>query len=642
MSSIDKYVVSEAKKYNSNVQVVNRDGYITGTLNGTVVFRIADRHGFLNDSERNKIRETMQSYERRERERREQEERLRLMREEQRKKAVKAAMASIESKINELNRSRADAMSNRNNVPQITYSKELLGGFNVSALENRINAVKNAYTSAYNEVDRSYANAKATLDRLKSSVTNSTSLEVAQNKQAEALRVRCSFAVDSSAMSNIVKLRNEIMVIENSARSVNAMLTRLKSATKGEMELEVTRLLNSTREYDITSAEAIKSLVERVEQQLIQIKANQAGKISSELQESLNAIDAAINESRTLQLQIQEATYEIKSFEEEIKAEQSNIRAAIDAMRAAEYTTCSEEEFARLESFLMESNGATDEEALKEARRYSELCTSYAAEDERFHLQYEVYKKAIQRMSQLPGCNILDELTFDVKNGVEGATNQLARLCEKELEWELANAKATTELHLAMADDIMTEMGYSLVVCDRGEESDMASVSYYTKKGWDGVVMQIVATENGLERKLIGVSKDGQRTEPQRIIEIAQRMEQEKEPLVFLQKLDENKITRCRIRKAGDVTTATENVLEYIENDVVLDFSTERIIEVDGRMMTAWEWFNQVTNPEKVEKANTYKKLDSSCKGDAEYICAVRESARSQIVTRTKQRHQAR
>jgi len=640
MSSIDKYVVSEAKKYNSNVQVVNSNGYITGTLNGTVVFRIADRHGFLNSSEESIIREAMQNYERRERERREREERLRQMREEQRQREIQTTRNLIDSKINELNRSRATAMSNRNNVPQITYNKELLSGFNVGALESRINSAKSAYTTAYNEIDRSYSNASANLERIKSSITNSMSLESAQSRHAEVQRVRCSFTVDSGIISNVVRLRNEIMVIENSARVVNAMLTKLKSATKGQVEFEVTRILNSIREYDVTSTEDMKNLVGRIEQQLVELKGKQAGEISSQVKESLNAIDEAISESKTLQLQIQESTYEIRSFEEEIKAEQNKIREAVDALRMAEYTTCTEEVFAELENFLMESNGATDEEILRKAQRYSELCTSYATEDERYHLQYEIYKKAIARVSQLPGCDILDEMTFDVKNGEEGIASQLERLCEKEVEWMLENAKATTELHLTMADDIMTDMGYSLLACDAGEENDMASVAYYTRKGWDGVVMQVIATENGVERKLIGVSRNGQRTKAQQILNIANQIEQENEPFQFLQKFNDNMITQCKVRNEGDITTDTENVEELIEQDVVFDLSQNRMVTVKDRLITIRQWFDEITNPEMVEKSNTYEKITGECKNCTKQVEAISAGARNQTVSKTRKRYQ--
>ena len=87
--------------------------------------------------------------------------------------------------------------------------------------------------------------------------------------------------------------------------------------------------------------------------------------MSEEVQKSLTAIDEAIRESKTIKLQIQESTYEIKSFEEEIVAECIKLREKVDSLRTAEYTTCTEESFARIEGFLIESSGATDEMVLQ-------------------------------------------------------------------------------------------------------------------------------------------------------------------------------------------------------------------------------------------------------------------------------------
>ena len=273
-------------------------------------------------------------------------------------------------------------------------------------------------------------------------------------------------------------------------------------------------------------------------------------------------------------------------------------------------------------------------------KEYNELCTRYKTDDERFRLQYEVYKRAIERLSNLPGCDIVDEMEFDIKNQERGIQNQLERLYEKELAWELENAKATAELHLSIANDIMTRMGYSLIICDRGAENDLANVAYYTKKGWDGVVMQVVSTANGVERKLIGVSRNGERTDPKQIKKIAKQNEKENEPIEFVKAFSQNGLTNCKIRKTGDVTTYTENVLEFIENDIVLDFSEDRLVEVNNRTVTAWELFNDITQTGVAEKKSTYKSITNKCTNADEYMEGVYESTRKMAISSTKKKYQ--
>ena len=63
MSSIDKYVRTEARKYNPDVEVEHVMGRLIGKVNGKTVFNIADRHGFLNEDERSIIRESMNRFE---------------------------------------------------------------------------------------------------------------------------------------------------------------------------------------------------------------------------------------------------------------------------------------------------------------------------------------------------------------------------------------------------------------------------------------------------------------------------------------------------------------------------------------------------------------------------------------------------
>ena len=120
MSSIDKYVRTEARKYNPNVEVEHVMGRLVGKVNGKVVFNLADRYGYLNEHERSIIQESMNRYEeerlekeRQERLRIEAEKRAALRRFEQSSASVKArleqshlsSIAAIDRKSTRLNSS---------------------------------------------------------------------------------------------------------------------------------------------------------------------------------------------------------------------------------------------------------------------------------------------------------------------------------------------------------------------------------------------------------------------------------------------------------------------------------------------------------------------------------------------------------
>ena len=79
MSSIDKYVIGEARKYDPRVRVTHEGGNLVGRVDGKVVFSIADRYGYLNNSERDAIRTSFDLFEEQEKERRRMEREKRRM-----------------------------------------------------------------------------------------------------------------------------------------------------------------------------------------------------------------------------------------------------------------------------------------------------------------------------------------------------------------------------------------------------------------------------------------------------------------------------------------------------------------------------------------------------------------------------------
>ena len=69
MSSIDKYVAGEARKYNPDVVVEHINGRLVGKINGREIFSIADRYGYLNKEEESIIKSSMLRFEEEEKER---------------------------------------------------------------------------------------------------------------------------------------------------------------------------------------------------------------------------------------------------------------------------------------------------------------------------------------------------------------------------------------------------------------------------------------------------------------------------------------------------------------------------------------------------------------------------------------------
>ena len=70
MSSIEKYVSGEGRKYDPRVRVTHEGGNLVGRVDGKVVFSIADRYGYLSNSERDAIRTSFDLFEEQEKERR--------------------------------------------------------------------------------------------------------------------------------------------------------------------------------------------------------------------------------------------------------------------------------------------------------------------------------------------------------------------------------------------------------------------------------------------------------------------------------------------------------------------------------------------------------------------------------------------
>ena len=187
MSSIDKDCITHAQRIDSRVRVTNSGGRIIGRINGQVVFNIADRYGYANDSEKREIERGVRAYladeaeerrrrrEEEERRRREEEERRRREEEERRRRLEaerQAAIASnrvgIQNKINEVNRFFSNISTPaRSNVQP---NKEILELFDVSEF---ISSAESEINKINSDATRDIQNKKESVLRLLNSNLNS-------------------------------------------------------------------------------------------------------------------------------------------------------------------------------------------------------------------------------------------------------------------------------------------------------------------------------------------------------------------------------------------------------------------------------------------------------------------------------------
>ena len=609
MSSIDKYVRTEARKYNPNVEVEHVMGRLIGKVNGKVVFNLADRYGYLNEHERSIIQESMNRYEeerlekeRQERLRIEAEKRAALRRFEQSAAAVKArveqahlsSIAAIDKSMEMLSLDqRLSSLSHFNLAPFIDRKAEL---------QNRLETIKKEAQLEYQRRTNGIASS------LKAAQDMTLASEVYMCEQ-DMLKSQQETATLQLPTEEISGLLSELTTIECVLSQLSSIETELKK-TKGSDAVGriVQTTLDQIAKQSISSKADVEKLLNSVYEELSKIKSLQ---FAENAKEHFGAIDKILlNLENTIRTYSVQSTIEAQSFKDEIYVVANRAIEVYTDLANSQYTSCDEETIAKAIELARASvlDGKSDRQTYERIQQVLSEADSYRSKDALLRSEYNTYSDMIAELLSR-GVDVTAEASFNV----DDPQAQLHRLAEMIYQKDIADAASRTSINYLTACEVMEEMGFEMVYYNM--EDTLAHEAIFAKKGYEGVVWQVIVSDNRIRRRMIGINAtiDGKhvQTSKERVKEVSLVFDKQNEPIEFFKKMSEKGAERPQLLGVVDAlhdadgehsdATIAENGYFDLESDGIAKYMSivrSESLTRDQHKITTYTRYGSVTKNE--------------------------------------------
>ena len=533
MSSIDKYVRSTATECNPNVRVVTRNGRIEGYIGNDKVFDIADRYGYLSPGEETIIKDSIRAYER------QNEERNRLnavQLENQRVAArteLKKNISSVRSAIYESYKSAKNLHSRAVESIEHSLTSKLskLVAYDVSAYRERVQGIEQRLNECERSISAEYNARVAEINAFESSVRDDASTEEFISKRGELRYIRTNVATSTLPINEVQNLNRELEELAKSLEKVKEIENELKKIPKGGMSGSIAEnAINRIHSKKISSLSDVTSLMAMLEEQLIEIQKVEFQSQTSEAANRISVLEGLIKSCSQLRTYIVEQYYEAKSYRGEVIEAANDVINVYSELRVSEYTTCSSERISEILTVVQEVlNGEqNDEETLKMLHGLLDEGEAYRRDDDLQADNYADYKRKVAELTER-GYSYDELEAFDPLAYEE----QKSRLINLLIEQDIDIVRNRTRLNFFTMCETMEKMGYRPLYCNMGSEEkgdDMACEAIYVIPGCEGAVFKIVASDDGIHRKIVGVQRpSGLSTTVERVREVAMRIEESDE-----------------------------------------------------------------------------------------------------------------
>ena len=551
MSSIDKGVEAVVRETGRNVQVVHRGNYIVGIINGEEVFRIADRYGYIHEDEREAVRSGIYRYEqRRQREEalriaREREEQMRREREEAERRAeyvnLQNALKRAVSELAKDEKDKKEAYERAKNVLEgvrrriESVAKSATMDFSV--LLDECNKALASLKSEYERFVVANSTARSKVDSLIGRAKDKQSTQQSRDMQIELRRIVTTSIVDLSSY-NAEKLQEKVTKIKEQVSALNEVAATLRklAARGGEIALIANEALGRLAKTSVSEESDVIALINSCQtaaQKILNvIRMKNIADATSELGAIINAIEVC----ERINVACEKSTYAVKDFRKEIVQTAVVVSKGFIALREKGYTTCANSRITQIVERCSEIlvGSEVGENVYEEVRALSQELEGYEQSDKLHEREHEDYC-ALRDELVTYGVNLSEIAAFDAKSYLTQKKFLSEQLRQKIRESETSNM-IITELKVR---SVMEDMGYE-VFSTVGDKDGYIVETLYTRKGYDGVLWQIICMADGsIQRRLIGVNKGETQTDPESIKEVAKEMEDNGEPEAFLRACNE-------------------------------------------------------------------------------------------------------
>lgn len=595
MSSIDKYVEGEARRCNPAVSVVKRDGMIYGSINGQRIFAIADRYGYLTDSERNTIQNSVRRYqhnqeEERERLRRERE-RLEKERRDLRDK-VRAQQNTLRSKLRQ---SYSDAQRTIDSTKKsLSFDRALktMSDYNVAHFENRAKTVEEKVANCSVALSNSFAAVNGQIDSIV--ITDRDTTENYRLKSNRLSQIKTGLFADLPHRE-IEKLNSELGNLKKALNAVNDIIRQLRDISQQGLVGQIVQdAIREAKGYPIKAVEDVDKMVASLQKHITEIGQIKQDSETQQQHIEISKLNGLLQACIQIRKYTVEQNYEKASFRGQILETATKVLAAYSELETAEYTTCSSEKMSSVFSAVQEvlDSSVDDEQTLKMLNNLFDEYIVCKRDDELQADNYRDYLVLTDKLRQFGvGENEIEK--FDSKDYTTQRKSILKQLLNKEIEAAVSCSRSS----LIMACKVMDDMGYQMLKCDFGgsdedenqvtaNESALACEAIYVIPGCDGVVMEVIASDCGLTRRILPVRRtNGMTTSPKRVNEVGKRLEQSGEIVRFFQGYSNVGGGNMTLKNAVD--SETPHSEETIEKNGVLELNEDMEKEFDKLVANA-------------------------------------------------------
>lgn len=635
MSSIDKGVENVARGCDPSARVVRSGDKLMVKVNGVTVVTLADRYGYINESERAAIERGIRNYhveqrrrdeeERRRREeeerRRREEERRRL--EAERRRAVAAlnrekqnAAALVDASV----KAAEEAAKNmRKKLDALTLDG---GGHDVS----KFNA---AIAEASKKADAELARVRTKAARLKREIAG---FDATQTKEAYDAAAKLK-GMDKSVTCDLSdcgydRIKREREALKAALDALAQVEERMASIAAGNgAAARVADMIAKIRGAKIACAADAEKLAADLSGRMSALRSELYDDATSALRAEIDEICGRL-EDRTVWRSDESVVYtRSHSVEREVKENAERTIDEYTRLVEADYTVCDRDkalvaiEYAK-RVLAERSDDAADRDAL---RALIDEAGEYSRRDGELRKHYDDYLD-LRGMLEERG-----ELTENLSEfDVFDHETQRNKMIEKLVRLDVEDFAEQTEVAYMAACRVMIDLGFKMLACDLSDGAAYEAI--FVKERRDGAAWQIVAEGDRVTRRLVGIRRaNGDVSSVDSRMAAALADEEAGDDIEFVRRLAE---LSDRTALTGAVSTGDDGSREAIEKNGVFALESEDA-EREYDRLVGGETASTQTAVRRVEIYAPRANEEASCNAATE---RARESRRAQLASRYQKR----
>ena len=635
MSSIDKGVENVARGCDPSARVVRSGDKLMVKVNGVTVVTLADRYGYINESERAAIERGIRNY-RIEQRRRDEEERRRREEEERRRREEERRRLEAERRraVATLNREKQNAAAlvdasvkaaeeaaknMRKKLDALTLDG---GGHDVSKFNAEI-------AEASKKADAELARVRSKAARLKREIAgfDATQTKEAYDATAKLKGMDKSVACDLSDCG-YDRIKRERETLKAALDALVQVEERMASIAAGNgAAARVADMIAKIRGAKIACAADAEKLAADLSGRMSALRSELYDDATSALRAEIDEICGRL-EDRSVWRSDESVVYtRSHSVEREVKENAERTIDEYTRLVEADYTVCDRDkalgaiEYAK-RVLAERSDDAADRDAL---RALIDEAGEYSRRDGELRKHYDDYLD-LRGMLEERG-----ELTENLSEfDVFDHETQRNKMIEKLVRLDVEDFAEQTEVAYMAACRVMIDLGFKMLACDLSDGAAYEAI--FVKEGRNGAAWQIVAEGDRVTRRLVGIRRaDGDVSSVDSRMAAALADEEAGDDIEFVRRLAE---LSDRTALTGAVSTGDDGSREAIEKNGVFALESEDA-EREYDRLVGGETASTQTAVRRVEIYAPRANEEASCNAATE---RARESRRAQLASRYQKR----